>query len=420
MFVLAIHTLYSVAIGIGLISLLAVMSRLIGLRRSPTTESAWVSIILPLTGEARAFSALLDALNKQTLRPACLVVSVESEHDPAYARVRSSIRKARFPIKLVVAGPAAHQAQKCRNQQAALDHLDVRTEVIVLMDGDIVPDPDWLSSLISPVVAGEYDIISGHRWQQIARHRLGAHLVAATDRATTLLPRVELDFACVTWGGSIAMTIDVAQWVDLRSLFDRVLSDDLALARRASWLGLRVGTHRSLLVPSPNEQSFASAWHFARRQYQMCRIYRTTLWSIGLGAVGLRLAGWSAALLVAVIEDSGVWVLQALMLLGLLKQYVIGEFSRRLGMPDAWSVRLVQLGLGCCQPIVDLFHLSAIIGASWVRTVRWGHVTYRVFGPDSIQVQERDPFHVGRRLERPDVGTWDVAKAIQSGADEPR
>ena len=416
---LFLHALYFVAIGISLMSLLAVVMRLRRLDPWAPAGGTSVSVILPLTGEAQSFDALLEALNKQTLQPSCLLVSVESEQDPAYARVRALMHKANFPIRLIVAGLATHQAQKCRNQQAALDCVEPGTETIVLMDGDILPGPLWLGRLVWPVASGKYDIISAHRWQRLDKHRVGAHLIAAVDRSITLLPRVELDCASVAWGGSIAMTAEAARFMDLRGLLGGVISDDLALACRASELGLRIGTHRSLLVASPNRQSLVSAWRFARRQYQMCRIYRPALWRVGLCIVGLRWAGWSAAIWLSVTESTGIWGLATLMLLALLKQHVTGKVSSRVGLPDSRSVHLVQLGLGCLQPLVDLFHLSVIIGAC-TRTVRWGHVTYRVRGPANIQVQAREPSfgHRSPGYVAP-AGEWDLAEIVQQRTEKP-
>lgn len=418
---LSVHALYLVAIGISLVSLLIIVARLSRLDPWAPAGGRSVAVILPLTGESPSFEALLDALNKQTLQPACLLVAVESEQDPAYARVRSLMHQASFPIKLVVAGLATHQAQKCRNQQAALDSVAPGTEIIVLMDGDILPSPLWLGRLVWPVACGKYDIVSAHRWQRVEAQRLGAHLIAAVDRSITLLPRVECDFARVAWGGSIAMTAETARFMDLHALLASVLSDDLALARRASDLGLRLGTHRSLLVASPNRQSLVPAWYFARRQYQMCRIYRPALWGIGVGIVGGRVLGWSAAIWLSVVESSGIWGLSTLILLGLLKQHMTGKLSGRVGMPDPPAVHAMQLALGALQPIVDLFHLSVMIGACWTRSVRWGHVTYRVWGPENVRVQARVPFGDSRPFGRdnePNLDHWELAEMTQSGTEK--
>jgi len=386
--------LWLISIVIGLVSLGTVLAHFVRLRKFKPADRASVSIILPVTGAAESFEALLDALNAQTLRPMRLVVSVESREDPAYARVCALRYKAQFPVVLVVAGLAARQAQKCRNQQAALDAIDANTQVIVLMDADIQPDPLWLGRLVAPVAAGRYDIMGGHRWQQVVRPCWGAHLVTAVDRAITLLPRIKSGFARVLWGGSIALSVEAARRVDLRGMWDRVLSDDLALARRAARLGLRMGTRGSLMVPSPNGQALGAAWHFARRQYQMCWIYRPVLWAIGLVSVGFRLAGWGAALWME-LQTAEDLALPVLMLLGGLKPYLIGELARRLGLPDPWRVRVAQVALGLLQPLADLFHLSIIVAACPARRVRWGHVTYRVRGPDDILVGAREPFPRG-------------------------
>src|SRR5690606_38483745 len=230
------------------------------------------------------------------------------------------------------------------------------------MDGDIMPTAEWLGGLVWPVVSGQCDIVSGHRWQQVARHRMGAHLIAATDRAITLLPRIELQWACVAWGGSIAMSARAAHQLNLHALLDRVVSDDLALASRAAQVGLRVATHRSLLVPSSNEQSLVAAWRFARRQYQMCRIYRPGLWWLSLGVVGLRLAGWSAALWFVATQGTGIGVLAVLMMLGLLRRWGVSAVARRAEMTDRASVQGVQLVLCVLQRMVEVVHLRGIGG----------------------------------------------------------
>jgi len=383
------HFLWIVACGINAISLSIILMRLVRLRRVKTAANASISIVLPVTGSAARLDELIEALNAQAVQPGRLFISVESESDPAFPRAVAAAGHARFPVELVVAGHALAQAQKCRNQQAALERIGPETDIIVLMDADIQPGPQWLGMLAAPVASGSFDIVSGHRWQRVARQRLGAHLVAAVDRSVSLLPRLRPGFARVAWGGSIAISAAAARRMDLHGLFQHALSDDLALARRAVEMELRLGTRASLLVPSPNEQRLGPAWSFVRRQYQMCRIYRPALWGLAFGIVSLRMAGWGAAVLLALADGMAVLAVCLLAGLGGLKQYWTGELARRLGLADPWSVRLVQMALGVCQPVPDLFHLSAIAAAGWARVVRWGHITYRVAGPARIQVHAR-------------------------------
>lgn len=377
---------------INLVSIYTITRRLLKLRRFiPASEPA-PTLILPLTGTCPGLGRLIEALNAQTLQPRRLLICVESPEDPAHARTRSIEGLARFPVDLVVAGLAVDQGQKCRNQQAGLDRLDGRDTLIVLLDGDILPQPSWLGQLIEPVVSGGFDIVSGHRWQCVARHRLGAHLIASIDRALTIVPRLEFGFAGVVWGGSTAMSRRSAERMDLRRTLARTLSDDLSIAQSAAAAGLRTVTRGSLLVPSPTELAFVPAWRFARRQYQIVHLYRPLLWWLAFTVIGLRIAGYAAALFLALEDVIGLLALSALAGLGLLKQYLTGEFARRAGHPDPASVRCVQLFFGLLQVLPDIFHLSVILGAARIRLVHWGHIAYEIAGPGDIRVKERTPF----------------------------
>lgn len=388
-------TLILCAICISLLSIASVLIRLPKLRQLKSRCDVPATLILPLTGAAPELDALIQALNAQTLQPQRLLICVESQADPAFERSHTVAQYARFPVACVVAGHAHDQSQKCRNQQAALDYLNLGSlaadEIIVFIDGDIMPGPTWLGTLVSPIAAGTADLVSAHRWQQVSSPRLGAHLVTAIDRAVTLMPRLDMGFARVIWGGSIAIGAPTARRIDLRAAFDRTLSDDFSLAVRASRLGLRIMTRGSLMLPSLNRQSLIPAWRFARRQYQMCRLYRPWLWLLALATPGLRLAGWAAAFGWA-CQGAGLLPVAALAALGLIKQFVVGEAARRLNLPDQPAVRAAQLALGLCQPLVDLFHVSAVLGAARTRTVRWGHVDYDVRRPDDIRIAARRPF----------------------------
>jgi cellulose synthase/poly-beta-1,6-N-acetylglucosamine synthase-like glycosyltransferase len=381
-----------VGLCINLLSLASVIVRLMRLQKPRSERRAAVSVILPITGPMPGLETLIGTLNAQTLLPARLIVSVESRDDPAYERVRQAAPMARFPVEIVVAGEARDQAQKCRNQQAALALIEERDQAIVMMDGDIVPQRWWLSALVSPLMDGNFDLVTGHRWQQVRKHRLGAHLVAAIDRAVTLLPRTGWNSTSVVWGGSIGISPAAAERMQLSVSLDSTLSDDLSLAEHASAAGLRVLTRGALLIPSPTDLGLVAAWRFAVRQYRIGHIYRPWLWRMALATVAVRLAAWIAVLWQVRATGDYLWAAIGLAALAVLKQALVGDVARRLDMPDSVPVRLIQLLLGLLQPLVDLFHLSVIVAAAWTRRIRWGHVVYEISGPYSIAVKERLPF----------------------------
>ncbi|GLK75466.1 hypothetical protein GCM10008171_07200 [Methylopila jiangsuensis] len=368
---------------------------------------AQVALILPLTGPVPGFGRLVAALEAQTLRPERLIVAVESLDDPAFGQVRAFEGRTRFALRIVVAGHAVDQAQKCRNQQAALAVLDGSPDVVALMDGDIVPQTWWLSALASPLMDGTADVVIGRRWQQVAGRRLGAHLVAAIDRPLALLPRLSREDASVIWGGSAAFSRAATARMDLRAALDRTLADDLSLADHAAAAGLRVLTRGSLLAPTPASHDVLEAWSFGRRQHQICHIYRPKLWWLALLTIASRLGAFAVGAVV-VPGAEGAAAVTVICALSALRQALVGDVGRKLGMPDSVSVRAVQIALGAAQPLVDLFHISVILGAAWTRRVSWGHVDYAVRGRRDIRVAARRSFEspapMGETLDHPQ--TW--------------
>lgn len=390
-------TIALVLLGCGLaingLSLLAGLHYLARLRLPATAQPARVSILLPLTGELPRLPALLAALAAQSLPPRRLIVAVESTADPACRQIRGLAAAQPFPVDIVVAGEACGQAQKCRNLLAAIASLD-DDDVVVLMDGDIEPPAWWLSALATPLINGHADIVTGYRWQMLSAPRLGAHLISLVDRALPLMPRLDAAWSSVVWGGSTALSRQALAALDLAECFRATLSDDLALARRAHQLGLRVLTRGALLLPTPNRHGLASGWRFGRRQYQMIRLYRPGLWWLASGLITLRLGAWAAVPVLAGLGSAlAAPGLAGLLLLALAKLWVVDAVGARLGFREASGARAPRYALGGpLQAGVDAFHLSMILAAARPREIVWGHVRYEVAAPHQIRISARRPW----------------------------
>jgi hypothetical protein len=64
----------------------------------------------------------------------------------------------------------------------------------------------------------------------------------------------------------------------------------------------------------------------------------------------------------------------------------------RIGIPDGPGAWLWQGLLAVLKPIVDLFHWTMVAAAVSAGTVRWGHVTYGVYGPSLVTIRSREPW----------------------------
>jgi hypothetical protein len=352
-----------------------------------------VTLILPLTGEAPQLDDLLARLAGQTLRPRRLLIAVESTDDPAYARAQSASGRHAIPVDLIVAGRAEHAAQKCVNILAAVEHVDELDDVVVLLDGDIRPQPWWLAVPVRLLMKDVADLVTGYRWQMPGQHALASQVIAAIDRGIAVLPRLRR--ARTAWGGTLAMSRHALQQLDLPNVLDRVLSDDLAIATAAHERGLRLMMTRVALVPAPIDQDWVSAWRFGRRQYQIIAIYRPWLWCFALLVLLGQLSGWGVVLWHLPDTTAAVAGL-CLFSAALLRQRMLVRIGRRIGSPDPLVTRVTQLLLVLGKPLVDLFHFSMVLGAMWPKRVAWGHVEYAVHGPTAITVVGRRPWQRSR------------------------
>jgi Glycosyl transferase family 21 len=379
-----------------LVSLLALLATLIfalKLQKPRSQRVAPTTVILPITGHVPNLERLLAALNQQTLPARRLLIAVESEADPAFRRAEAALRACPLHGEIVLAGRAQSTAQKCWNQLAALRRIDASDQAVVLLDVDIVPQAWWLSALVSPLVDGVADIVTGYRWLLIEEASLAGHLLAPIDRSIALLPRAP--FSSALWGGTLALSRRALNSLNLPAILGSTLADDCSIGEAAAAHGLRSLTRRALLVPSPLKLGPASAWAFGRRQYQIGHLYLPKLYALALAAIALRLSAWGV-IVWALARDGAAWAGAAA---GLFVILGIGSYAgqqlvaRRLGMGDAGSQAWGQLALAVAKPAVDLFHLSLLIGALYYRRMRWGHVVYRVDGPNAIRVEKRLPWH---------------------------
>jgi hypothetical protein len=353
--------------------------------------SVSVALLLPVTGALPGIEDLLAALTAQSLRPRRLIVSVEAREDPAYRRVAALAEQ--FPqlnVELVVAGLSPLRSQKCTNLLAALARLDANEEYIVLLDADIRPQPWWLAMLVAPLAAGRADLVNGYRWPVLTRFSLGTVLVAAIDRAVAILPRVRPTRPA--WGGSLAFTRSALAALDLPNTIGRTLTEDLPIGERAAQSGLRVLTRRAIRPPTPLAGNFRHVWRFARRQYQLIRLYRPVLWCFAAFVVTTDLAarivllsnllGWVAALPAILV----------LACLGSIATEIRLAIGRKLGVADGIGFRLAQHLLVWTILPAPMFHASVIWGGAITSPVVWRHVRYVVDKTGKVIDVARRPY----------------------------
>ena len=339
--------------------------------------SVSVALVLPATGALPGLEDLLAALSAQSLKPRRLIVSVEAREDPAYRRVAALAEQ--FPqlnIELVVAGLSPLRSQKCTNLLAALAQLDADDAYIVLLDADIRPQPWWLAMLVAPLAAGRADLVNGYRWPVPTRISLGAVLVAAIDRAVAVLPRVR--WTRPAWGGSLAFTRNALAALDLPNTIGHALTEDLPIGDRAAQMGLRMLTRRAIRPPTPLAGDLRDVWRFARRQYQLIRLYRPGMWCFAAVVVTTDLAARIAMLSNVLGWGLALPALLVLACLGSIATEIRLAIGRKLGVTDRIGFRVAQHLLVWTILPAPMFHASVVWGGVITSPVVWRHVRYVV------------------------------------------
>ncbi|WP_237216094.1 glycosyltransferase [Falsiroseomonas oryziterrae] len=379
-----------------IVSLLATLATALYLRGLPSAAPADpgpfppVLVLLPIrandAAEVEDIRGCLAALAAQDYPgPWRAVLVFEDDRDPAFA-LAQGLDPARFSTLL--AGPGEGRSQKVQNLLVALGTRHPEERIVVTLDADTRPQPNWLAELTRPLRAGRAEIASGYRW--MLPEDLPSRLAAIADRgpATFARPRA----LNLLWGGSTAITAEALQTVKIRRVWGGAMSDCLSLTRAAHAAGLPPWTPRRVLVPSPTRHDWASLFAFARRQMLLTRIYAPLAWaSLGIGLLLPVLA--VLVLLPAALGGD----LAAIAVLGLalgLQQWrasMRAEVARRVLPPaDAEAVARAMPGDRLLLPVAHLLQLGIFLASAVGREVRWRGRAYAILSPGSTAVLERD------------------------------
>jgi hypothetical protein len=354
-----------------------------------------VLVLVPVRGAGPGLDRFLGGLAAQDHPgPWRVVFGVESAEDPTHAAL-SRFAAAQAPpgrARVVAAGPAARRGQKVQNLLAALDAAAApRPEeaAVVTLDADMVPPPDLLRRLLRPVLSGQAPIASGYRWSVPGNASPAAALVALADQGFAALPRCARCNLC--WGGATAIGREALARLDLRAVWDRTLSDDLALTRAARAAGLVIYAPLDVRPPSPVEHAtLREALAFGARQFRVLRLHAPRAWALALLAAAVPVAGGAAALASAV-QGSPVAAAMIAAALGLqqLRRALRAAIARRVA-PQAAPADAGTAAL--LQPLVPGFLLLCLLrGGLAGRGLDWAGRRYTLDATARVTRVERLP-----------------------------
>lgn len=357
----------------------------------PAVEEVPATVVAPVKGAGPDLPDFVRRLRHLAYADYRVVAVVESDDDPAVPILRAgAAAPGGAAMEVLTAGLARARGQKVHNLLHALDRLDDRTEIVAFVDADTLPEPDWLTRLARPLLRDRTVAAStGHRWIVPRGDDLPSAVVAAAGASLLTLPRM-WDIA---WGGTLAMRRDTLDLLDLGTSLGGAVVDDCAITRLLRARGARIFTSRELVVRSPVEHSWSSAFAFARRQHMFVRFYLPAFRWTSLAALTLPVVAGASAVVLALSGDpAAAAVLAVAAALGQVRSILRDRIRDRLWGPAAGALpRRARRVERWMAPVWVTFHAAAAWSAGVSRHLRWAGVVYRVVGHNETRIVSRQP-----------------------------
>ena len=354
-------------------------------------EAKRVALVIAVKGVSDNFERFMDFVLGQEYPNYRVIFVTESADDPAHAAISARVAGLDSPrVDLIVAGEAEDTGQKVHNQLAAFELLEKEDRIVAFADGDLFGRMNWLWCLALPLNRGQVDCTTGYRWFIPETDGLPNRIVSLIG--TAVEPMIGPNWRMCLWGGSMAMTREVFDELDVPKNLRGSVNDDARISQLARRGGKRMRYVRSVAAPSPVDFDWAGLLEFGRRQYFQLRIYQPVLWWMALLIPIFFLASFLATLVRLAMGNP--WMLlpvAAAVVLNLLRTRVrLDYLSARFEPGEADELKAAVRGSWWLDPVVNVVHLWIILSSACGREIVWAGIRYRVTGPQCTRINGRD------------------------------
>ncbi len=350
-------------------------------------EPRRVALIIAVKGVSENFEPFMEFALGQDYPDYHVLFVTESENDPAHAAIRRRLGDG-SRARLIVAGNARHTGQKVHNQLAAFKQLEPTDRIIAFADGDLFGRTNSLTCLALPLNLSQADFTTGYRWFIPADQTLPNRIVSLIG--TAIEPLIGPNWRMCLWGGSMAMTREVFDELEIPNNLDGSINDDARISQLARQAGKRMRYVRTVAAPSPVDFNWSSLFEFGRRQYFQLRIYQPSLWWMALMIPTLYLAGFLTCLTRLAQGNLLMLVpIAAAIVLNLARTQVRRSYLQaRFNDGEAATLDDAVRNSWWLDPLINLVHLLIILSSACGRQIVWAGIRYRVTGPQKTEILE--------------------------------
>jgi len=373
--------------------------------RDRTRNQQGAAVIIPVKGfDLQSTPRFFDTLFDQDYKNYRVIVTFESWNDPVAEWLLEHLDLSKSDptwnhpdpddglksIILVSAGVAHNEGQKVHNQIAAFRELTTEDKVIAFADADIVFEKDWLAQLLAPINLGTHRLATTYRWLVPKRPTLANQFACVINGSIATQGGTEL--LTVLWGGSMALSREVFDDIDVPNLLIGSLNDDLRISKAARKAGNKIAFIRSLILPTPIDFTWRSFFEFAKRQYTQVKFFSPILYTgvnimlgfYALGALSL-IAALAYGYFYAWVPIAAAYVIDQIR--GLARQQVYlslyheAEIRRKL-FSACWLEHMLT-------PVWMLMHQLLIFSTWTQKRITWAGIQYQILGKDKTKILHR-------------------------------
>jgi len=359
-----------------------------------------VALFIPCKNLDRRFEENIMSFLNQDYEHYSLFFIVEDKKDPAYeplCKLRDNNRQnpKALNVQVLVAGRARLGGQKIHNLLYAYHRIPPDTEVLAFADSDICVRPDWLSHLVHPLRKNGTGLASGYRWfVPASANPASVALSVINGKVAQLLGYTRYNQA---WGGSMAITVETFRRLEIETLWQKALSDDLTLSRAVKKAGKSVEFVPSCLVASYEQTVWRELFEFGRRQFIITKVAAPGTWWFGLLSTLYSFFGsWipaGLAIYAAVTAHQNVVLYTAVPVVffaGQLTRAILRQAMVRKILKQHWP----KLKTAAAADILLFWFwtplmLILILSSAFGRTIYWRGIRYKLTSATETEILRR-------------------------------
>lgn len=362
-------------------------------------EHPFATVFAPCRGVDPGFEKNLEQLFSQEYHEYEIIFIVDDETDAAVGPINEAIARfvnERVSAKLLVAPKANGSSQKIANLLHAIADADGRSVVFAFVDSDARTGRRWLASLTAAALEANVGAATGYRWLIAERPRLGSAFASVWNAsvASALGRNTRTNFC---WGGSMAISRESFERLDIRDHWQGALSDDFAVTRAVHKAGLAIEFVPRAMCASFEDRSILKMLEFTTRQMKITRVYSPSLWVMSMIGSAIFCGVLLASIFIAAVSGpfsiqfdvpAAVFIVVAGLTVG---KAVIRLNAVRLTLEDHdFALRrqyLSQTVLAFLTPAVFLVNsLAALVS----RRINWRGTVYELKSPsETVIIREK-------------------------------